>query len=130
MAFNFRELKEKEKVLCVYIGLFKNVGAFKKSVFYFREESGVQFHLWSSVMLNMQMWGIPFGTKIYLQYLGMIKGDKTNYLIKGFEVEVIDVQKRKELPHTDEKKESGLPTIAKDTEQGLEVKNESVGGIK
>lgn len=97
MSFVFRELKENEEVECFYKGFYRSVGAFHKPVHYFKDFNDEGFHIWGSVMLNHLLYGVPFGSKIKLTYIGFFKTDESRYPLKHFKIDIIAPPSQKEV---------------------------------
>ena len=90
MAFNFKELVEGESFDCIFKGFYKQVGAFKKPVYHFKDSKDRTFHIWGSSVLNHILYGIPFGSEIKLTYKGMYKTNDSKYPLKQFDIEIIN----------------------------------------
>lgn len=88
MPFNFWEPKEGDEIVAIFKGQYKSVGAFKKNVYFFRDGKK-SIHIWGLVQINNLFYGVPFGTKVALKYLGMEKMPDSKRMFKNFELKII-----------------------------------------
>lgn len=89
--FHFWDFDKKPELIAIFRGQYKSVGAFKKNVYYFKktkdDKAGV--HIWGLVQINNLFYGVPFGTKIKLTYLGMKPMPDSGRMFKDFNLEIL-----------------------------------------
>lgn len=88
--FNFWDFEKNPEFVGTFKGQYKSVGAFKKNVYFFRTDDGKSVHVWGLVQINNLFYGVPFGTKFKLKYLGMKPMPDSGRLFKDFSLEVLE----------------------------------------
>ena len=91
MAYNFFDFETKKELTAVYRGRYASVGAFQKPVHCFVDEDGSTVHVWGCAVLNHLLYGIPFGTKLWVHYLGKFKSDSSQYPMLQYEIKVLEL---------------------------------------
>lgn len=91
MGFTFWDWDKETELIGIFVGQYKSIGRFKKNVLAIRTEDGVVVHTWAYVQLMNVFHGVPFQSKVKLNYLGMQKmPEKPHRLFKDFSMEVLD----------------------------------------
>ena len=90
MAFNFYDFETKKVLIAIYKGRYASVGAFQKPVHCFLSEQQESIHVWGCAVLNHLLYGVPFGTKLEIKYLGKYKSDSSAYPMLQFEIKIIE----------------------------------------
>lgn len=104
--FNFWDFNVDPEFIAVFKGQYKSVGAFKKNVYHFRTADKKSIHIWGLVQINNLFYGVPFGTKVRLKYLGIKKMPDSGRDFKDFEMEIISPPKDGDDKDDDDAKKS------------------------
>lgn len=100
MAFNFCDWDKNPELIGVFRGAYKSVGSFQKPVFLFVREDGTNIHTWGFLKLKNDLYGVPFGSKLKITYLGMEKMPDSPRFFKNFKIDVLSAP---------DKKDEGIP---------------------
>jgi len=95
MNFFFWNFEKNKTLIATFKGLYPHIGAFKKNVFEFRKDNTL-VHIWGCVVLNHLLYGIPFGTKLKIIYLGKEKTLDSKHPCHNYKVEILEIGKAKE----------------------------------
>lgn len=96
--FNFWDFDKNPEFTGIFRGQYKSVGAFKKNVYYFITDGKKGVHVWGLVQINNLFYGVPFGTKVHLKYLGMEKMPDSERKFKNFEMNILESPQQDEPP--------------------------------
>lgn len=96
--FNFWDWDKEQEFFGTFRGQYKAVGKFKKNVYYFITDKKKGVHVWGLVQINNLFYGVPFGVKVRLKYLGMEKMPESARLFKNFELEILGPPTEGEIP--------------------------------
>ena len=92
--FNFWDWKKYPQFTGTFTGQYAKVGQFQRNVFCFSTEDGA-FSSWDYVQLKKLLYGVPFGTKLKITYLGLQPmPDKPTNKFMAFNVEIIGAPKK------------------------------------
>lgn len=91
MSLHIWDFSQSSKLEGLYIGRYASVGAWKKPVHTFKLDDKSTVHVWGSVMLNHLLYGVPFGSRLKITYMGKEKTEESRHPIHIYEVEVVEV---------------------------------------